>query len=59
METFCNETVPVIGCLNVFCRITTKFGVVLDGFGANFMSDGLTILTELFFSGGTLFAGVD
>ncbi|MGH7977371.1 MAG: hypothetical protein ACREC8_12020 [Limisphaerales bacterium] len=59
LDVCCKDTVLVTGCFNVFCRTTTKFGVVVEGVGADFMSEWLTMLAELFVSGGTLFVDVD
>jgi len=59
LDVCCKDTVLLTVCFNAFCRTTTKFGAVIEGVGADFMSEGLTMLTELFVSGGTLFVDVD
>jgi len=59
LDVCCKDIVLVTGCFNVFCCTSTKFGAVVEGVGADFMSEGLTMLAELFVSGRTLFVDVD
>ena len=47
LEVFCKEIVPVIGCLNFFCCTKTRLEVVVAGVGADFIAEGLMMLTEL------------